>query len=72
MKSNEELCKAAIKLFNDYQDLIKKCSENDESVLFKIYEMMNDRSKYTTNESQIIFSKFILLVAGKEIGDKIC
>ncbi len=68
MKSNEVLSCEAIKLFNDYKELIKNNPKQLEDIFYKLFEIITNHEKYTEDESKIIFGKFMILVLGQELG----
>ncbi len=67
--SNQELNKAAIKLFKDYNEIKNAFGKNMDEFINKFVEVFFDRDKYTEEEAKIILCKFILLVSEQNIGD---
>ena len=52
MKSNEVLSCEAIKLFNDYKELIKNNPKQLEEIFYKLFEIITNHEKYTEDESK--------------------
>lgn len=66
--SNQELDKAAMKLFEDYNQIRNNLKKDINEVVNKLAETLFDRVKYTDEEAKIIFCKFMILVFGQNMG----
>ena len=68
MYNDEKLDAAAMKLYNDFTEIVKDSKNSNPEAFLKLMEVNNDGNKYNEKEKKIIQSKFIALVFGNDIS----